>query len=144
MLPDPLETLRHELPSTLARRPDLADLERNAGRSLRSAREERDHLARERDRLRQDWREWIINGVGGTLAVAGLARMILAGEFDLFSLLVSGFGSCLTLYGASRFFQKVGSERDLHQRIERLTERVESLDQARRRLQEARRLRAEP
>jgi hypothetical protein len=144
MLPDPLETLRHELAATLARRPDLAELEAQAVSVLQAARERHEQLVQERKRIRQDRSDWIINGGGGVLATAGLARMITVGEVGLLELTVGGGGSLLTLWGASRFRQKVLAERGLRRRIDRLTEYVLNLGEARRRIRQARRLQMAP
>jgi len=139
MPPDPLETLRHELPDTLALRSDLADLEARADRLLAAAHDQRDRLAQQRRRVRQDWQEWVISGVGGALAAAGLTTMILFGEISRFDLVVSGGGSILTLWSASRFRRKVLAERHLRRQFDRLAGRVANLDQARRKIRQARR-----
>lgn len=140
----PLETLRHELPAALARRSDLAELEARADAALAAASEERDQLAQQLDRVRQDLPDWIIN-VGGAATAGGvLGRMILAGKFTLGDLVLGGGGSILTLWGVSRFWKKIGAERDLRRQMEHLTERVQNLDQARRRIRQARRLRGGP
>lgn len=143
MPPHPIESLRHEQPSTLALRPDLADLEARAERALEAASEQRERLAQELQRIRQDWAEWIISGAGAVLAVAGLIRMILFGV-DLFDLIVSGGGSILTLWGASRFRRKILAEWDLRRQFDWLTEKAENLGEARRKIQQARRLGAGP
>lgn len=139
----PLEPLRHELPATLARRADLTELEAQADAVLAAAGEQRDRLAHQLERLRHDLADWIIN-VGGAITAAGaLGKMILVGKIDLGDLVLGGGGSILTLWGVSRFWKKVGVERDLRLQMDHLTERVQNLAEARRKIRSARRLREE-
>lgn len=139
----PLETLRHELPAALARRSDLAELEAQADAVLAAAGEQRGQLARQLERARQDLPDWIINLGGAATTGGALGKMILVGKIALGDLVLSGGGSILTLWGVSRFWRKIGAERDLRRRMDHLTERVQNLDQARRRIRRARRLRGE-